>query len=66
MKIDKKHYKISLLLKNIENNPALKHHHEMMLILKNKGIKTNPIQQVDFTNKNITELSNMNINPLVP
>ena len=53
-------------MKNIENNPALKHHHEMMLILKNMGIKTNPIQQVDFTNKNITELSNMNINPLVP
>lgn len=66
MKIDHKHYKMSLLLKNIENNPALKHHHEMMLILKNMGIKTNPIQQVDFTNKNITELSNMNINPLVP
>lgn len=66
MKIDKKHYKISLLLKDIENSPALKHHHEMLLILKNMGIKTNPIQQVDFTPKNSTGLSNMNINPLVP
>ena len=66
MIIDKKHYKISLLLKDTENNPALKHHHKMLLILKNMGIKTNPIQQVDFTHNHSTELSNMNINPLVP
>ena len=65
MKLDKKHYRISLLLKNINNNPAMKHHHEMMLILKDMGIKTNSIQQVDFAIKNNVEASTMNVT-LVP